>query len=136
MTSWTLAPHFVWASDLVRKRISLAVLFGCWLSMAYPPMMSLFTTIVTWVPWPGQLGRSWRMRSGSDGAVLSRISCAVMMFVRRVVVLLVGVWSPAAVPELAQAPATTTRPNAKATIRMGNLLLSGAQVASRVDGEE
>src|SRR5688500_5934874 len=133
MTSWTLAPHFVWASDLVRKRISLAVLFGCWLSMAYPPITSLFTTIVTLVPLPGQLGRSWRIRSGSDGAVLSRISCDVMTFVRGLVVVLVGVWSPAAVPELAHAPATTTRPNAKAMTRMGNLLLSGAQLASRVD---
>jgi hypothetical protein len=59
-----------------------------------------------------------------------------MTFVRRVVEVRVADWSPAAVPELAHAAATITRPNAKATIRMESLLLSGAPMASRVNGEE
>jgi len=44
MTSWTRDPHFICASDFVRKRISATLLTGWALSISYPPMTSLFTT--------------------------------------------------------------------------------------------
>src|SRR5688500_3976778 len=78
-------------------------------------MTSLFTATETAV---GQPGRSCRIMSWSEGALLSLISCNVMTFVRRAVVLAVGDCSEAAVPELAHAPAIVTRPNANAAIRM------------------
>jgi hypothetical protein len=93
-------------------------------------MTSLFTTMVTAV---GQLGRSWRIRSGRDGAELSLISCVEMTFVRRVVELAVTDCSPEAVPELAQAPAAITRPNANAAIRMTISCGAGSRRAPRLE---
>jgi hypothetical protein len=56
-----------------------------------------------------------------------------MTFVRRAAVLAAGVWSPAAVPLLAHAPAVIMRPNANAAIRMAISCGAGALRAPRLD---
>jgi hypothetical protein len=53
-----------------------------------------------------------------------------MTFVRLLVELAVAVWSVLAVPELAHAVPTITRPNANAAIRM--MLSRGDETAKRV----